>query len=175
MSEWQLVLLGLVMLVGFVGIVVPMLPGLALMVGCALWWTIADGGGAERWFVFALIVLIAVAGTVLKYMVPAKTTAAAGSPTKTLVLGFLAAVAGFFLIPVVGAPIGFVVGIYAGEWWRLRDDPAVESASKAAVPATKAALKGVALGALIEGTAALLILGTWIVGVKATGGNFGLF
>ena len=175
MPEWQLILLGLVMLAGFAGIVIPMLPGLALMVLAALWWTIADGGGSGRWLVFVLILLIAIGGTVLKYMVPAKTTAQAGGTTTTLVLGFALASVLFFVIPVVGAPIGFVLGIYGGEWWRLRDDPAVPSATKAAWPSTKAALKGVALGALIEGVAAVMILGTWIIGVKANGGDFGLF
>ena len=27
---------------------------------------------------------------------------------------------GFFVIPVIGMPIGFVVGVYAAEWYRLR-------------------------------------------------------
>jgi uncharacterized protein YqgC (DUF456 family) len=167
MSSTELVLLGLVMLLGFVGIVVPMLPGLLLMVAAALWWAIADGGGWVHWFVFALIVVIAAGGTTLKYMVPAKTSADAGTHRTSLILAFALAIVLFFVIPVVGAPLGFVLGVYAGEWWRLRD-------TKVAWTATKAALKGVALGALIEGAAAVLILGTWVVGVQATGGDFGL-
>ncbi len=168
MSSTELVLLGLVMITGFVGIVVPVVPGLLLMVAGALWWAIADGGGLGHWFVFGLIAVLAAGGTALKYMIPAKTSADAGTPTTTLVLAFGLAIVMFFVIPVVGAPIGFVAGIYAGEWWRLREHDKVW-------PATKAALKGVALGALIEGAAAVLILGTWVIGVQATGGDFGLF
>jgi len=168
MTSTELVLLGLVMVLGFVGIVVPVVPGLLLMVAAALWWAIADGGGLSHWFVFGLIVVLAAGGTALKYLVPAKTTAEAGTTTPTLILAFGLAIGLFFVIPVIGAPIGFVLGVYLGEWWRLRD-------TKVAWTATKAALKGVALGALIEGAAAVLILGTWVVGVQATGGDFGLF
>lgn len=168
MSSTELILLGLVMLTGFIGIVVPVVPGLFLMVAAALWWAIADGGGLGHWFVFGMIVVLAAGGTALKYMIPAKSSAEAGTPTETLVLAFGLAIVGFFVIPVIGAPIGFVLGIYAGEWWRLRDHDQ-------AWPATKAALKGVALGALIEGAAAVMILGTWLVGVEAAGEGFGLF
>lgn len=167
MSQTALILCGLVMLGGFAGIVIPALPGLLLMVGAALWWTIADGGGVGHWFVFVLICVLAAGGTVAKVTIPARRTADTGTPRSVLLLAFACAIAGFFVIPVIGAPIGFVAGVFAGEWQRLRDrGPAWE--------ATKVALKGVALGALIEAAAATLILGTWIVGVQATGGDFGI-
>lgn len=168
MSSTVLLLVGLVMLAGLVGIVVPVLPGLLLMVAAGLWWAIGDGGSLTHWVIFLVIAVLAAGGTALKYAVPAKTTASTGTPTMILALAFVLAIVGFFVIPVVGAPIGFVLGVYVAEWRRL-------GGHEGAWGATKAALKGVALGALIEGAAALLILGTWLVGVQATGGDFGLF
>nr|WP_246210013.1 DUF456 domain-containing protein [Nocardioides piscis] len=64
---------------------------------------------------------------------------------------------GFFVIPVVGLFIGFVLGVYAAEHRRL--------GSAAAWPATKHALKAVGLSILIELAAAMLAVATWIVGV----------
>ncbi|MEI2702317.1 MAG: DUF456 domain-containing protein [Baekduia sp.] len=168
MGEVALVVCGLVMLAGLAGVVVPVLPGLVLMVGAALWWAIADGGSLVHWSVFVVIAGLGAAGTALKYMVPARTTASAGTPTSILALAFVFAVVGFFVLPIIGAPIGFVLGVYVGEWRRL-------GGHDGAWAATKAALKGVVLGALIEGTAAVLIIGIWLAGVQWTGGNFGLF
>ncbi|MEZ5095217.1 MAG: DUF456 domain-containing protein [Nocardioides sp.] len=78
-------------------------------------------------------------------------------PTRTLVIGALGAVAGFFVIPIVGALAGFPVGVYVAE--RIRVGPAD------AWPSTKAALKAVGASILIEFIAALLATGVWLVGV----------
>ena len=38
-----------------------------------------------------------------------------------MLAGALLGIVGFFVIPVVGLVIGFVVGVYLAEWYRLRD------------------------------------------------------
>ena len=55
MSEAEQLLVGLAMAAGLVGILVPVVPGLLLILAAGLWWTIADGGGAVRWTVFAVL------------------------------------------------------------------------------------------------------------------------
>lgn len=59
------------------------------------------------------------------------------------------------MIPLVGLPIGFVVGIWGAEATRYRG-------LKAAWPSTKEALKAVGMSVLIEGCAAMLIVFTWV-------------
>lgn len=158
MTTTEQVLVGLVMVVGLIGVAVPILPGLLLVLAAALWWTIADGGGALRWTVFGLIAAVFVLGTVLKYLVPARRTSAAGAANRSMVIAVLLGVAGMFVIPIVGAPVGFVLGIYLSETQRLRSPGAAWSA-------TKVAVKGVALSMLIEFLAGVAMFAIWLVGV----------
>jgi hypothetical protein len=81
----------------------------------------------------------------------------------TLVLAVLLAIAGFFVIPVVGAAVGFVGGIYLVELGHSRD-------SRTAWTSTRAALKAVFLSMGIELLAALAIATTWVAGVLLSRG-----
>lgn len=161
MTELGIAVVGLLMLVGLTGIVVPVIPGILLIAGAALWWAIADGGTTTHWVVFALVVLVALLGTWLKYAVPAKRTSQAGASNISMALALVLGIVGLFVIPIVGGPIGFVLGVYVAERVRLR-------AHAPAWAATKAGLRGFALGMLIEFTAAVLMIGAWVVGVLLT-------
>lgn len=144
-------------LIGMVGIVIPVIPGLALCLAGVLVWAV-DTSSPLGWSVFALCALLYLAGLALQYAVPGRRLREAGVRTSTLVLAVLLAVVGFFVIPVVGAAIGFVLGIYLVELGHSRD-------RVAAWTSTKAALKAVFLSMGIELLAALAIATTWIVGV----------
>lgn len=161
MTTLGLLVVGLLMLVGLVGVVVPIIPGLLLIIGAALWWAIGDGATTAHWVTFAIILLIGATGTFLKYAVPARHTSRAGASNVTMVFALLLGVVGFFVIPVVGAPLGFVLGVYLAELRRHK-------AHGPAWLATKAALKGFALAMLIEFTAGALMIGAWVIGVFAT-------
>lgn len=155
MSVGMQVVVGVLMLVGLVGVIAPVLPGLLIVLGAGLWWTIADGGGG-RWAVFALMVVLAGCGTVAKYVLPARATAGRGAPWTTLLIGAIGAVVGFFVIPVVGLIIGGLLGIYLAELVRLKD-------WRAALDSTWAALVGIGVGMLVELTAGVLAALTWLI------------
>lgn len=157
--SWLEVGVALAIAVGVLGVVVPVLPG-SLLVGAAIGvWAIATGG-LTAWMVFAIAVAVLVTGTVVKYLVPGRSLQAAGIPMRSLVVGAVLAVAGLFVVPVVGAPLGFVLGVYLAELQRL--------GSTLAWPSTRAALNAVGLSILIETTACALAAATWAVGVVAT-------
>ncbi|GAB3292987.1 DUF456 family protein [Epidermidibacterium keratini] len=157
MTEAGHVVVGLLVLAGLIGVLIPFLPGMLLIVGAALWWAIADGATAGHWVTFAIVALLCAAGTALKYVIPARTTSGAGASRVSMFFAIALGIAGFFVIPVIGAPIGFVLGIYLAELRRVR-------ARAQAWTATKAALRGVLLGVLIEFTAAALAAGAWVLG-----------
>ncbi len=69
-------------------------------------------------------------------------------------------VAGFFVIPVIGLVVGFVLGVYLAELNRV--------GTTLAWPATKHALKAVGLSILIELVATLFAAATWVAGVVLT-------
>lgn len=147
------VVAGLIMLVGLVGIVIPVLPGLLLVWGGVLLWTIEVQGGA--WWIFGIATVLTAACLLLEYTIPGKRMRRAGVRTSTLLAGLGLAVVGFFVIPAVGALLGFPLGIYLIE--RAR-----RGGHAQAWTATKHALKAVGLNILIELTTGLLIVGIWV-------------
>jgi uncharacterized protein YqgC (DUF456 family) len=157
-GQW---LVALVMALGLAGVLIPVLPGLLVVWGAGLLWTVADGGGAVRWTVFGVLTALLVAATVAKYVLPARSAAARGAPLTTLLAGAAGAVVGFFVIPVIGAAIGGAAAIYLAEYVRLGE-------GKAALVATKAAVIAIGVGVLIELAAGLLMVLIWLGGVLAT-------
>ena len=153
------VLVALAILVGLVGILVPILPGGVLILAAVLVWAI-DVGGATAWSVFAVVALLLVAGTVVKYAVPGRRLRSSGIPSATTWFGVGLAIVGFFVIPVVGLFIGFVLGVYLAERRRV--------GAAAAWPSTKEALRAVGVSILIELAAGLIAALVWVAGVVAT-------
>lgn len=151
--------MGLAVLVGLVGIVLPVLPGSILILGAVLVWSVSVGT-PTGWVVFAVVTVLLVTGGIVKYLVPGRGLRASGVPRRTLFLGGAAAVVGFFVVPVVGLVLGFVAGVYLAEVQRLGRDQAW--------PSTRAAVRAVGLAVLIELMAGLLAAGTWVVGVTVT-------
>lgn len=157
--EIEDVLAGLAIVVGLVGIVVPLLPG-TLLIGAALLIWAAVVGGSTAWLYTGAAVAVLVVGTVVKYALPGRSLRASGIPRRTVVIGAAAGVVGFFAIPVVGLFLGFVLGVYLSEVQRL--------GREAAGPATRLALRAVGLSVLIEAVAAALAAALWFVGALAT-------
>ena len=153
------VVVALVIVVGIAGVVVPVLPGSVLVVGAILLWA-ARTGTATGWVVFSVATALVMVGAVVKYVVPGRRLQDAGIPTSTMLLGGLLGVIGFFVIPVVGLVLGFVVGVYLAELRRV--------GSRDAWPATRHALAAAGLSLLIELTASMLAAATWVVGVVLT-------
>jgi uncharacterized protein YqgC (DUF456 family) len=151
-------LVGLAVAVGLVGIVVPVLPGTLLVLAAILVWAL-EVGTSTGWVVLAVAVALLVVGAVVKYVVPGRRLRTAGVPTWTLVAGGLLGIVGFFVVPVVGLLLGFVLGVYLSEAHRLGRGPARAS--------TAAAVRAVGLSLLIELAAGLLAAAVWLVGVFA--------
>jgi hypothetical protein len=158
MEPWLVIGCAIALVVGLVGIVVPVLPGLLLSYGAVLVWAIFADAGWGRWLVLALCTLWTVVGTVVKYAWPGRRMKRAGIPNWTLLAGAACAVVGFFLIPFVGLPIGFVAGIWLAEWQRHKDP-------KLAWPYTVEALKATGLAMLIELAAGIAVAVTWVGGL----------
>jgi uncharacterized protein YqgC (DUF456 family) len=153
------VLVALAILVGLIGVLGPILPGLLLVLAAILVWAVDEGSGAA-WAVFALATAILVAGTVVKYVVPGRRLKTSGIPSSTTWLGVALGIVGFFVIPVIGLFIGFVLGVYLAEHRRV--------GAAAAWPSTKEALRAVGVSILIELAAGVLAASTWAVGVVVT-------
>lgn len=152
------VVVGLAILVGLVGIVLPFLPGtIVILVAILVWAT--ETGGTTAWIVLAVSTLLLATGSVVKFLVPGKQLKAT-VPSSTLMVGAAGAVIGFFVIPVIGLLVGFPVGIYLAERQRV--------GAAAAWPSTRAALRAIGVSILIELFVGVLAAGTWVTGLALT-------
>lgn len=149
----------LIFAVGLLGIVVPILPGLLLCVAAVLIWAI-DTGGTLAWATFAVALLVAAAGMALQLLLPGRRMKRQGVGTRTILLGLLAGIVGFFVVPVVGGPLFFVLGVYAVEYARYQE-------KQRAWAATRSALVGVLHSMGIELLTAMTIAVVWVSGVLA--------
>ena len=153
----ETVLFVILALVALFGSLTQIYPGLILVViGSAIW---ASETGGQAWWWFAGVTLVFVVALVAKYLLPGKYMKREGISNRTLLVGALFAVVGFFVIPVVGLFIGFVLGVYVAEFARDRAQ---------AWAKTKVALKGVGSSILLEVTATALSLvllgwGMWVL------------
>ena len=158
MSATEL-LVAVLIAVGIAGIIVPVLPGTLLVLAAILVWAL-EVGTSTGWLVFAVCATLLVGGSVVKYLVPGRRLKASGVPHRTLLVGALLAFVGFFVIPLVGMFVGFVLGVYVAERARV--------GAAGAWPSTLGALRAVGVSILIELVAAFLAALTWVVGVVAT-------
>ena len=153
------VVVALAIAVGLLGILVPILPGGALIVVAVLVWAVQIGG-PTAWVVFAVVAALVATGAVVKYALPGRRLKDAGIPPSTQWTGVVLGVVGFFVIPVLGLFVGFVLGVYLAERNRL--------GAARAWPSTQASLRAVGLSIVIELLFGVLAAGTWLVGVTVT-------
>lgn len=152
-------LFGLALLVAALGSVFPVLPGVLLAAGTVVVWAIVTGGGAW-WFAAGALILLGI-GQLVKYLIPGRSLAAAGVPGRSLLFGGVLGIVGFFALPLIGLPVGFVAGIYLAELARgLGPEPAWRS--------TVHAMRATGLSMLIELASILLAAAVWLVGSAAT-------
>ena len=158
MSPWLELVVAAVMLVGVVGLFVPVMPGLLLMWGAALVWVLVDGGGLLRWVALVIITLLAVVGTAAATWMSGRSASGVGAPWWVLVLGVVGMIVGFFTIPVFGLIVGGVAAIWLGELVRLGNP-------RRAWDTTWVAIQGYGLGTAVQLAAGVAILLVWLVAV----------
>lgn len=154
------ILVALAIAVGIVGIVVPLLPGTLLVFGAIAVWAVIENNVAG-WVTLGVVVVLLGASTLIKYLWPMRRMRAADVRTLSLVAGAVLGIIGFFVIPVLGLVIGFVLGVYLTELANRHDQ-------RLAWTSTKHAVKGVALSMGVELAGALLATVAWVAGVYVT-------
>ncbi|MCB5912111.1 DUF456 domain-containing protein [Streptomyces pinistramenti] len=153
MSDWQLVAVGLVLLLGLFGVLVPGVPGPPIVWAGVLWWAMTEQSSAA-WTVLIAATVVLLLNQALKWLLPARNLRAAGTPYRTMFAAGAAGIAGFFLVPVIGAPLFAIGAHYLLERIRL-------GSHGDAWAATRTALRAIGLSVLIELMACLLVAGAW--------------
>ena len=149
------ILVGLAIVVGLFGIVINILPGSVLIAAAVLVWALF-AESRVGWWTFAVVAVLVIVGMVANKVIMARHTQKAGTANSSLLIAAIAGVVGFFVVPLVGLVIGFVLGLWVAEYWRLRN---VHGAWASA----KAGLKGTGWGLLAELGAALVAGTVWLI------------
>lgn len=152
-------LIGLAIAVGVAGTLLPLVPGLGLVWLAAVAFGLIEGFGTVGWVSIGVITGLAAVGTVAGVRVPQRAAAAGGIGWRGQLTAVALAVVGFFVIPVVGAGVGFVGGIYLvarsknpGRAWQI----------------TKSTLRSLFVATGVQFVTALAMAGTWLIWVAAT-------
>lgn len=161
MSAFSELIIAFLMAIGILGTVIPFVPGLALTWFAGGLWAYFDGGDSTRVKLFVLMTIFTIAGYAAQFVLPAATATAFKAPPRTILLGSLLGLIGFFIVPVIGAPMGFMAGVYASFLSSTNDSTqAWNMAVRTAVAYGWGLLLQVAFG--------ILIALTWIVGLIIT-------
>lgn len=150
----QLLLVGLVLLLGLVGVLVPGVPGTLLVWAGLVWWALhVRSGPAWALLVAATALLLVV--QVVKWQLPPRRLRGVGVTGRMAVFAGGGALLGFVLLPVVGAVPGFMGGIYLCERLRL----GTHGEARASL---RAVMRAVGTSVLVELLACLLVAGAWL-------------
>jgi uncharacterized protein YqgC (DUF456 family) len=147
----------LVMIVGLAGVVVPLVPGILVVGLAAVVSTFALGIDASGWLLVATVTLITLGGAGASMALPARRGLRGDAARSSLALAAALGLVGFFVIPVVGMPVGALGGLYLGEINRHGD-------RARAWVSTRDVLRAYGLGVLVEFGAALLVIAVWLPG-----------
>jgi uncharacterized protein YqgC (DUF456 family) len=150
---------GLLMAVGLAGVIMPFVPGLPIIWGAALLYGIATEFGRLGWMAMIAITLLLAVGMAASIVLPDRAGAAAGASRSTRLFAGLLGLIGFFVVPVIGFPLGACLGVLIAQYRQTDDwDGAIRS--------TIAVLKGFGVGILAElgaGLAMVLVWVAWVV------------
>ncbi|MDO5063811.1 MAG: DUF456 domain-containing protein [Actinomyces bowdenii] len=154
------VLIALAILIGLGGALTQIYPGPIIVLGAVALWALLTGGTAA-WVVLAISAAAIILTGVGKYILVGRRLSSAGVPGISLIVGGLAGIAGFLLIPVVGLPVGFTLGVYLWEWLRRGQEAPARSAAWEAIKAQGLAIVLELAGCLIAAAAwgAALLVG----------------
>lgn len=148
------------MVLGLVGTVLPLLPGLPLIWGAALASFLTVGWSRTATLTMATVTVLMLGGIAAKYVLPSRRSGQTAS-RRSLLWAAGGATVGFFVIPVVGFAIGGVVALYLAEQQRTGD-------AEAARANTVVALKRFGIGVLVEIAAGISMILVWLMAAILT-------
>jgi len=145
-----------VMLVGTLGLIVPIFPGLAVIWLAALGFGVITGFTTLGWVLFAVLTILFIGGTLIDNVLMGARAHKEGASWSTLALGYIAGIVGTIVIPPIGGIILAPLVILLLEYRRQGDF------NKALV-----SLRGLAVGWGLSFVARFFIgavmIGLWLV------------
>lgn len=155
-DAWWTVLAGAVMAVGLCGVVIPLLPGLALIWMTAIVHGLIVGFDALGIVVVVVLTALLAISVIKSVLVPKRMAAGSGASGWAQLGGLVGAIIGFFVIPLVGVLVGAVIGVLLAE-------VVVKGDWGDAWSATKGTAKGLGVSAVIDLGLGMVMIAAWAV------------
>lgn len=153
---WIITLLsGVGVAVGVVGTLIPVLPGTTVVWTSTVVYAFTVGWTIPAVIAVSLSTFTLLISLYLGIKIPAKATRD-GETRSALVAGFVGGVIGFFIIPLFGAPIGWLAGVFLVKY-------ANTNALKEATESTWRIAKAFGKSALIQMVIALMMGFIWVL------------
>jgi uncharacterized protein YqgC (DUF456 family) len=109
------ILAAIVMVIGLGGVLIPVLPGLALMWLAALLYGFQVGFGSAGIAAMAALTVLLAVSIATGLILPKRSAQESGAAPWSVWVALVGAIIGFFAIPVVGAIIGALIGMFLAE------------------------------------------------------------
>ncbi|GAB2821195.1 DUF456 domain-containing protein [Streptomyces sp. NPDC054796] len=154
MGTWQLLLVGLVMLLGLFGAVLPGVPGPLVVWAAVFWWSVYERAGPAWWLLVVATGLL-LANAAVQLLIPSRVRRSTDVRRWALLFAGGTGIVGFFVVPVIGVVPGFLAGLYG--WERVRLGSRASAAASA-----RTVMRAIGLKVLIELSACLLVAGAWL-------------
>jgi uncharacterized protein YqgC (DUF456 family) len=148
------------LIVGLLGLIVPVFPGLVVMwLGTLLYALIENAAGnmtGWKWFIFGVITVLMISGSIVDNLIIAYKMRDKYIPWSSILFAFAAGVvASIFFTPIIGL-VAAPVGLYLAENRRLKNN-------EAAVASTKAYMIGWGWAFGVRFLIGLAIMGFWML------------
>jgi hypothetical protein len=148
------------MLVGLVGLVIPIFPGIAIIWLAALVYAVIQAAKMDGWdwFLFALITILMIIGSFIDNLIIARKLRESGTPWRSILIAYAAGlVSSLFLTPIAALAIT-PLALFSAEYWRLRD-------KRLAFDSVKSFLIGFGWTFVALVSIGMLMIGLWLLWV----------
>src|SRR5688500_5922257 len=148
------------LIVGLLGLIVPVFPGLVIMwLGTLVYAILQNSAGnmtGWKWFIFGIITLLMIAGSIVDNLIIAYKMRDKYIPWSSILFAFAAGIiASLFFTPLIGL-VAAPVGLFLAETRRLKD-------RDAAVDSTKAYMIGWGWAFGVRFLIGLVMIGFWMI------------
>ena len=148
------------MLVGLVGLLVPIFPGLTVMWLATLVYALVQSSNENmhwfEWVLFAIITLLMIAGNIVDNIIIARRVREKQVPWGSIILGYLAGIiASLFFTPLIGI-VAAPAGLFGAEYLRLHD-------TRAALASTRAWMTGWGITIAVRIAIGVVMIGLWMI------------
>ncbi len=163
--DWQalghttiLILSGLTMVVGWLSLLIVIVPGLVIMWLGALVYAVATGFNTTTWIFFGIITVLMLVGSVIDNFLMGASARQKGASWWSLGAAWLGAIIGTLLLPPIGGLILALIALFFVEYFRLKN-------AKQALDSSTSLVTGCGWAVGVRFGIGLVILILWVVWV----------